>query len=681
MKGLALRPTMPDVGGVLRSLLGVLLVAAAGLHWGGTSAATAAAGAAAIAGATALQDSPRGRIPLVVSVSAVMGGAVLLASTFSSYGVVFTAVAALWCFAAGMAWALSANAGLITAAGSALLVTLPPTEPSWSGVATATGLAVAGGLVQAALVAIWPRRRWRVQRDGLARAYRTLAADARSMADDPTGHVNPEPLLWLREAFTLTDAQARRRPLAYRAWYGLPERISVTLTAIAGKSTSGDVGSRVLAAASDVLMAVAEPDRSQRETAGYAMGRFDAVAATAVGSEAAIVQRLAEQLRDAVRLRFGDASPEAADLAQLWRPRLPGRVGSIITTVRSHLTRSSPVLRHAVRLATATAAGIAVARFADVPHGYWIPLTVVMVLRPETAHTYTRCVGRVGGNVIGIVVASALILLLHPTGLTAVVLAVVFLGLGYAVSGFGYLALSAAVAAAIVFLIDIDGTAGTSAVGDRLLATLIGGGLAVLAHVALPDDALVRMRQRAGELLKTETDYAATVIKAFVHRLDDPAEALSLAWERAFRARAAFEAAAGATWSQDRVFRRWLRSYRNALNAVTAACAALETTLPTQPPSELSEDFIVAVDSYVEALCGDPATPGAPWRVDHGRLTEAAQRVRSELPGSDDVTSRALVAEIGTITAQLVKISTDISTDVGRSAAPDPASRGPNAAG
>ena len=59
-------------------------------------------------------------------------------------------------------------------------------------------------------------------------------------------------------------------------------------------------------------------------------------------------------------------------------------------------------------------------------------------------------------------VASALILLLHPTGLTAVVLAVVFLGLGYAVSGFGYLALSAAVAAAIVFLIDIDGTAGAA---------------------------------------------------------------------------------------------------------------------------------------------------------------------------------------------------------------------------
>ena len=76
------------------------------------------------------------------------------------------------------------------------------------------------------------------------------------------GHVDPEPLLWLREAFTLTEAQARRRPLAYRAWYGLPERIAVTLTAIAGKSPRpDDVGRSVLAAASDVLTAVAEPNR------------------------------------------------------------------------------------------------------------------------------------------------------------------------------------------------------------------------------------------------------------------------------------------------------------------------------------------------------------------------------------------------------------------------------------
>ena len=122
-----------------------------------------------------------------------------------------------------------------------------------------------------------------------------------------------------------------------------------------------------------------------------------------------------------------------------------------------------------------------------------------------------------------------------------------FLAVAYVASSFGYLAVSAALAAAIVFLVDIGGTAGPATLSDRLLATLIGGALAVLAHVALPDHAVVRLRQRAGELLKTEMDYAATVIKAFVHELDRPTEALAAAWERAYRARAAFEAAAGAS--------------------------------------------------------------------------------------------------------------------------------------
>ena len=186
------------------------------------------------------------------------------------------------------------------------------------------------------------------------------------------------------------------------------------------------------------------------------------------------------------------------------------------------------------------------ARFGGVGHGYWIALTVLMVLRPETAHTYTRCVGRVAAVAAGVVVASALTTLWHPTGLAAAALAVVFLGLTYAVVGFGFLALSAALAAALVFIIDI---AATEAAGfdERLIATAIGGALAVVAHVVLPDDAMVRLRQRAGELLKTEIDYAATVINGFVHELDHPADKLSAAWQRAFRARAAFEAASGAT--------------------------------------------------------------------------------------------------------------------------------------
>ena len=327
--------------------------------------------------------------------------------------------------------------------------------------------------------------------------------------------------------------------------------------------------------------------------------------------------------------------------------------------VRGHLTWTSPVVRHAVRLSAAAALGTAAARFGDVSHGYWIVLTVLIVLRPETAHTYTRCIGRIAGIGAGIAVASVLTMMWQPTGSPAAVVAVVFVAVTYAVTGFGYLAVSAALAAAIVFLLDIDAAAAGATIEDRLFAVFIGGGLALVAHVVLPDHALIRLRQRAGELLKTEIDYAATVVKAFVHEIDHPADTLSAAWQRAYRARAAFEAASGATRLDSLELRRWLRSYRAALNVVTSSCTSMESSLPAQPSTALSREFVAAVDDYVDALRGAPPSPATPWTVDIVELTAANQQVREQGAklAADNGAGRVLVSELATITRSLSGIS------------------------
>ncbi len=473
-----LRVSSPDLGAVARSLLGVLLVAAIALRWGPTGAATAAAGAAAIAGATALQDSPRGRIPLVIAVSLEMGAAVLLGSLTSAYSAIFVGVIALWCFAVGMQWALGANAGLVAAAASALLVTAPEISPSVSSVLGSSALAVLGGLAQGVLIAIWPQRRWRVQRDALTRAYASLGTDAGNLATDPDGHVHPEALITLREAFTLTEGQARRRPPEYRGWYGLPERIAMTLSALGGRARSEADVTGVLTAAAQALAGIAGLTKTARRDTDAALVRLDAAVASLSPTEVPLAQRLSRQLQEAAALHMADWRPGPEQIQELRRPRLAGSIRWRAQRVRESLTWSSPIFRHAVRLSGAAAAATVIARFAGIEHGYWIALTVLMVLRPETAHTYTRCVGRIAGNAAGVVVASAVTMLWHPTGLVSGVLAVAFLAVAYAVSGASYLAVSAALAAAIVFLIDIDGVAGAATMGDRVVATLIGGVLA-----------------------------------------------------------------------------------------------------------------------------------------------------------------------------------------------------------
>ena len=640
----ALQLTTPDVGAVSRSMLGVLAVVAVAVASGSPSAAVWAGGAAAIAGAIAMQDSPAGRVPMVIAVSLQMGVVVFLGAVTAAYDLVFIVVVAAWCFAAGMQWALGSKPGLVATATAALLVISPPVAPSLTAVVLSTVLTVAAGCVQAALIAVWPPQRWRGQRDALTRAYRELAADARSVSADLEASVGAAPLTWLREAFI--DSEAIQRPLAYHGGYRLPERITATLGALRG---SDDGVSHLLSAAADFLDAIANHNHTARRDAEYALARVDVAAAAVTGPQASTAQRFSQQLHEASASRFGEFR----------RADLIGSLLAAAAVVRGHLTWTSPVLRHAVRLSSATALGVAADRFGALAQGHWIALTVLMVLRPETAHTYTRCAGRVAGIAAGIAVASAVSLVWQPTGSSAAVVAVVFLAVTYGVTRFGYLAVSAASATSIAFLLDIDAAAAGPAIEDVLFAVVIGGGLAVVAHVVLPDHGLIRLRQRAGELLKSEIDYAAAVVRAYVHELDHPAEALSAAWQRAFRARAAFEAASGASRADSRELRRWLRSYRAALNAVTSACKSLEGSLSSTPSTALTPDFIAAVDDYVDALRGATPSAAAPWTVDIDELTAANQQVREKGArlSADNAAARVLVAEVAMITRSLAGIA------------------------
>lgn len=653
-----LRLTMYDPGAVIRSLVGVLGVALLAIAVGfpaQMSAAASAAMAGAVAGGSALQDSPRGRFPIVVVVSVEMALAVLIGSLTGGNAVALLIALALWCVIAGLHWALSANAGLVAAAGAALLVTAEPPATASAAVAAA-GLTLVAGLTQALLIAVWPQRRWRDQRSALSRAYLALAGDAERIITDAAHQVSTEPLIQLREAFTVSEAMAKRRPPIYRGWYGLPERIAESLTTLRAHGDDEAVA-RLLHGASDLLAVIAHARRRSRHDLSYTLGQLEGAAEAVPGGAHDVALRLVGQLREAVELRFGQFEPE--QLAHLRRPGVPHALTAAAVLMREQLNRYSPILRHTVRLTAAAVLGVAVWRFAGVPHGVWIALTVLMVLRPETAHTYTRCVWRIAGTAAGVAVGAILIAVFGPSAATSAVLAVMLLAAAYASAEVSYLAVNAAIAAALVMLLDIGGTGAAEAIGDRLLAVLIGGALAVTVHVALPDNALVRLRQRAGELLKTEIDYAATVIRAFVHDLDHPKESLESAWARAVSARTAFEATAGSTGTDWQQLRRWMRSYRAALNAVTTSCAALEAHLPAHPPATLNREFVAAVDEYVKALSGDPATPAAPWRVDTDALLAAGAGVReaAALLSDADAAERVLVGEIATITAVVTEVA------------------------
>jgi hypothetical protein len=77
--------------------------------------------------------------------------------------------------------------------------------------------------------------------------------------------------------------------------------------------------------------------------------------------------------------------------------------------LRENLTLDSISFRHGLRFGAALGVGVALYWIVGVhEHGFWIPLTVLFVLRPEADETFRRLALRAIGTAIGLVVATAL---------------------------------------------------------------------------------------------------------------------------------------------------------------------------------------------------------------------------------------------------------------------------------
>ncbi|MGP3691151.1 FUSC family protein [Streptomyces sp. IBSNAI002] len=624
---------------VVRGVLGVLVAVAVALAFGAPWAAVSAGGAAAVAGAIGLMRGPRGRIPLILAISFTMGAATLVGSLAARHTVVFVCLVVLWSFGAGMMWAVGPRAGLIAAAGSVLLVGAAAVPLSIATTLGAAALAVAGGLVQALLVAVWPGRRWRVQREAMAGAYRAVAAHAHALADNPHAVFDPAPLIMMREAFILTDRQAARRPPAFRSLYGLPERIRPSLTALAHAADSGTPAESAAARAwlhttGDVLGHIASRRPDELKYARHLLQNL--VASTDLASSfGGATQPLALQLARALDLASSDSMLKGEKAQRLERPGLAARLHSVADAVTGQLSPSSPVLRHALRLACATGTAAALALATGMQHGYWIALTTLMVMRPQTAHTVERCLARVTGNAAGVLLPAAVTLIWHPGTVVNAVLAMLFIGCAYLVAETGYVALSASLAAAIIFLTSATGASESDAVATRLAATAIGGLLAVAAHFLLPDTANAQLRQRADEAITAHRMYLAAALTLFTNPGQESTAAVRSAGRRALRARSELASFAhrkdlGAT-AQSRA-----AEVRETLDPLHTACAVLETHQPSgtaTPPLPEAQELATALLERLQprgvlAPGTDPGESRAGWEESAARLTAHPDRSR-----------------------------------------------------
>lgn len=153
-------------------------------------------------------------------------------------------------------------------------------------------------------------------------------------------------------------------------------------------------------------------------------------------------------------------------------------------TIAGDLVRvNGQQLNYALRVATGLALGVFLFKFFSIDHGYWIALTMMIVIQPYYGATLKKGIERIIGTVAGIV-SGGLILLLPLSHQSMVGLLVIdsffvayFLRNNYKVGVFF-------VTIMMVLLMQVSQQGSWQLIGWRILSTLIGAALALIAGYA-----------------------------------------------------------------------------------------------------------------------------------------------------------------------------------------------------
>jgi uncharacterized membrane protein YccC len=217
----------------------------------------------------------------------------------------------------------------------------------------------------------------------------------------------------------------------------------------------------------------------------------------------------------------------------------------------SNLRWQSPVFRFALRVAMAIAVGLLVAEHLPyASHGYWIVLTIAIILKPSFSQTKQRRGDRLLGTLIGCVATALILHFIHePIALLgflflATVAAPAFIYVKYRYT---------AIAASMQILLQINLLIPSSGhvIGERLIDTIIGATIATAFSFVLPSweyRALPQLVRRvllsnqryleaASDMLQGKTpddfiyrvcrkrflDSIAALVSTLVRMLDEPA--------------------------------------------------------------------------------------------------------------------------------------------------------------
>jgi uncharacterized membrane protein YgaE (UPF0421/DUF939 family) len=152
-------------------------------------------------------------------------------------------------------------------------------------------------------------------------------------------------------------------------------------------------------------------------------------------------------------------------------------------SLRSCGLMQTPVCVYGLRLALVVAGATEFYRHTSYLSGYWVPMTTLLVLRPDFFQTLSRGAMRVGGTVLGGWLSGLIAAYLHPSPAVLAILILFFAWWAFSLVDVNYALFTLNLTAYIVFLLSLAGLPPAVVVHRRAAYTLLGGAIALLAYL------------------------------------------------------------------------------------------------------------------------------------------------------------------------------------------------------
>ena len=253
-------------------------------------------------------------------------------------------------------------------------------------------------------------------------------------------------------------------------------------------------------------------------------------------------------------------------------------------------------------------AAVALYTVLDLPHGAWVTLTAVVILKPNFGGTYQQALqrvsGTVAGSIMGAILAATIIkllfldLLLIPLGILAFSVMASHYGLGVLF-----------LTPFVVVLLNTVQPGHWEVAAIRSLDTIIGGLLALLAGYLLwPSWERERLPEQLARTITANLDYFRSVMSGYLGQKSDPAAMHSR------RAQAQFENANAAA-----AFQRLLSEPKVQHGPIAPIYALVTynqrlydsvTTLAVVQPYGSGHPILPGIDSFITQIDCAVARPG-----------------------------------------------------------------------